>query len=86
MSSQIELLETAKPRPPSSRNFNPKEFRIHAIRECPTPAEMQLCDTPDKAAAYWREHIPSHPHYNRDVECFVVLLLNTPGARFRVIA
>jgi DNA repair protein RadC len=75
--SQIELLEAAKPRPASNRQFNPKEFRIQSIRECPTPAEMQLCDTPDKAAAYWREHIPSHPHYNRDVECFVVLLLNT---------
>ena len=38
---------------------------------------MQLCDTPDKAAAYWREHIPAHPHFNQDIECFVVLLLNT---------
>jgi hypothetical protein len=38
---------------------------------------MQLCDTPDKAAAYWREHIPANPHFNRDVECFVVLLVNT---------
>ena len=57
--------------------FNPKEFKLLALRECPTPAEMQLCDTPDKAAAYWREHVPSHPYFNRDVECFVVLLLNT---------
>jgi DNA repair protein RadC len=29
------------------------------------------------AAAYWREHVPAHPYFNRDVECFVVLLLNT---------
>ena len=33
--------------------------------------------TPVKAAAYWRQHIPSHPYFNRDVECFVVLLVNT---------
>jgi DNA repair protein RadC len=57
--------------------FNPKEFKLQALRECPTPAEMQLCDTPDKAAAYWRQHVTAHPYFNRDVECFVVLLLNT---------
>src|SRR5262249_51654478 len=38
---------------------------------------MQLCDTADKEAAYWREHIPTHPYFNRDVECFAVLLVNT---------
>src|SRR6516162_782891 len=57
--------------------FNPKEFKLLALRECPTPAEMQLCDTPDKAAAYWRQHVPSHPYFNLDVECFVVVLVNT---------
>lgn len=61
----------------SSRVFNPKEFKLLALRECPTPSEMQLCDTPDKAAAYWRQHVPGHPYFNRDVECFVVLLVNT---------
>ena len=34
---------------PSSA-FNPKEFKIQTLRECPTPVELQLCDTPDKAA------------------------------------
>jgi DNA repair protein RadC len=57
--------------------FNPKEFKIQALRECPTPAEMQLCDTPDKAAAYWRSHVVSHPYYNPEVETMAVLLLNT---------
>jgi DNA repair protein RadC len=65
-----------KPRTPGGV-FNTKEFKILALRECPTPAEMQLCDTPDKAAAYWRQHVPSHPYFNRDVECFVILLVNT---------
>jgi DNA repair protein RadC len=57
--------------------FNPKEYKLLSLRECPTPAEMQLCDTPYAAAAYWRAHVPGHPYFNRDVECFVVLLLNT---------
>ena len=72
---QPQLLDV--PRRTSGNIFNPKEFKLLALRECPTPSEMQLCDTPDKAAAYWRQHVPTHPYFNRDVECFVVLLVNT---------
>jgi DNA repair protein RadC len=57
--------------------FNPKEFKLLSLRECPTPAEMQLCDTPDKAAEYWRQHVTAHPCFNPDVETFVVVLVNT---------
>jgi DNA repair protein RadC len=57
--------------------FNPKEFKVTALRECPLPGEMQVCDTPEKAAEYWRLHIATSPHFNPDCECFVVLLLNT---------
>ena len=74
---QPTLLEVPRKRRKFNPLFNPKEFKIQPLRECPTPAEMQLCDTPDKAAAYWREHVPAHPYFNRDVECFVVLLVNT---------
>ena len=74
---QAQLLDQPPKRSAPKRHTNPKEFKILALRECPTPAEMQLCDTPDKAAADWRDHITSHPFYNRDVECFVILLLNT---------
>lgn len=76
-SFQPALLDVAPKRRKSSLLFNPKEFKILSLRECPTPAEMQICDTPENAAAYWREHVPAHPYFNRDVECFVVLLLNT---------
>lgn len=38
---------------------------------------MSLCDTPDRAAEYWRTNVVNHPAYNPDAECFVVLLLNT---------
>jgi len=55
----------------------PHEFKVTALRECPTPEAMQLCDTPDKAADYWRLHITSHPYFNPECECFAVLLLNT---------
>ena len=57
--------------------FNPKEFKVQAVRECPTPAEAQLCDTPDKAADYWRTHVVNHPYFNPEVETMMVLLLNT---------
>ena len=75
--NQFELLDVPRKRRAANAAFNPKEFKIHAMRECPTPTEMQLCDTPDKAAAYWRQHVESHPYVNPDVECLVVLLVNT---------
>ena len=55
----------------------PQEYKVVSLRECPTPAEMQLCDTPDKAVSYWRSHIVNHPYFNPECECFAVLLLNT---------
>ncbi|MDE2102167.1 MAG: hypothetical protein KGL39_33280 [Patescibacteria group bacterium] len=58
-------------------DMNPKEFKVVALRECPVPESMRICDTPDQAAEYWRMHITTHPYYNPDCECLVVLLLNT---------
>lgn len=55
----------------------PHEFKITALRECPTPDALQSCDTPDKAADYWRTHIATHPYFNPECECLAVLLLNT---------
>ena len=56
---------------------SPHEYKVTTLRECPTPDAMQHCETPDKAAEYWRLHIASHPHFNPDCECLAVLLLNT---------
>jgi len=56
---------------------SPYEYRVTALRECPTPERLQQCDTPDKAADYWKMHIATHPHFNPDCECFAALLLNT---------
>jgi DNA repair protein RadC len=57
--------------------FCPKEYKVVALRECPLPEQMHLCDTPERAADYWRQHVTQHPAFNPEVECFVVLLLNT---------
>ena len=59
------------------RTFCPKEYKVVALRECPLPDAMPICDTPDRAAEYWRAHVVNHPAFNPDVECFVALLLNT---------
>ncbi len=55
----------------------PMEFKVTALRECPVPKEMLLCDTPEKAVEYWRLHIETGMHFDPDSECFVVLLLTT---------
>ena len=59
------------------RTFCPKEYKVVALRECPLPDAMPVCDTPDRAAEYWRAHVVNHSAFNPDVESFVVLLLNT---------
>jgi len=55
----------------------PYEYKVTPLRECPTPESLQMCDTPDKAADYWRLHVTSNPYFNPECECFAVLLLNT---------
>ena len=55
----------------------PQEWKIVSLRECPTPENMQQCETPDQAAAYWKAHIPDHPYFNPECECLVVFILNT---------
>jgi DNA repair protein RadC len=57
--------------------FNPKEFKVTALRECPMPQEMLVCDNPQRAVDYWNLHIATDSHFNPECECFVVLLLNT---------
>ena len=55
----------------------PHEYKVTALRECPTPESLLLCDTPDKAAEYWRMHIATSVYFNPECECMAVLLLNT---------
>ena len=70
-------MEVPVPIPPRPLPKPPKEWKLVALRECPVPENMMVCDTPDKAAEYWRLHIVTNPYFNPECECFVVLLLNT---------
>lgn len=71
--TEMELNEAAIQR----RIANVKEFKIISLRECPLPEALEICDTPQKAADYWHLHVKTIPHFNPDVECFTVLMLNT---------
>ena len=58
-------------------DFNPKEYKVTALRDCPVPSNLLICETPNHAADYWRLHIASHSYFDPERECFVVMLLNT---------
>jgi DNA repair protein RadC len=55
----------------------PQEWKLVPMRECPTPGDLLDCSNPSNAVAYWCAHVTTHPFYNPEVECAVVLLLNT---------
>ena len=73
----MEQLEFFNSETPKRRKRQPQEWKIVALRECPTPEHMQLCDTPQRAAEYWRMNIESNPNFDPERECFVVVILNT---------
>jgi DNA repair protein RadC len=58
-------------------DYNPKEYKVVALRDCPVPEQMQICEQPQQVADYWRMHIATHPYFSPDCECLAVLLLNT---------
>ena len=68
----LELNET----PPKPLLIS-KEFKIVALRECPLPESLHMCDTPERAAEYWRLNIATCPYFNQECECFAVLIMNT---------
>jgi DNA repair protein RadC len=55
----------------------PYEYAVKALRECPLPEAMQVCDTPQRAADYWRLFVEDNAYFNPECECFAVLFLNT---------
>lgn len=71
--TEMQLNEAISPIP----THTTKEYKVVALRECPLPEDMELCDTPDTAADYWRLHVATIPYFNPDCECFAILLLNT---------
>ena len=76
---QMELLKSEPEKP--KKASCPKEWKLVALRDCPLPEHMHLCETSQAAADYWRTHIATTPHYDPERECFAVLFLN---ARRRV--
>jgi len=62
---------------PSYSPMTAKEYKVVALRDCPTPEELMVCDTPAKAAEYWHLHVVDNPYFDPERECFVVLFLNT---------
>jgi DNA repair protein RadC len=59
------------------KTIHPKEFKVMALRDCPLPSEMLVCETPQQVVDYWRLHIATAPHFNPECECMAVLMLNT---------
>src|SRR5262249_24749828 len=54
----------------------PHEYRVTSLRECPTPDNLLLRETPERAALYWHMHVATNPYFNPECECFAVLILN----------
>jgi DNA repair protein RadC len=65
------------PQKKTRKKKQPQEWKVVSLRECPLPEQMQLCDTPERAVAYWSAHVATDPRFNPECECFVILLLNT---------
>jgi len=64
--------------PPQRRTAKAKgahEWKIVSLRET-APDDLPACEIPQQAVDYWRRHIATAPHFNPDVECVAVLLLN----------
>ena len=59
------------------KTINPKEFKVMALRDCPVPSDMLICETPQQIVDYWHLHVATTPHFNPECECLAVLMLNT---------
>lgn len=53
-----------------------KEIKVMTLRETPLALGATVCDTPEKAANYWRTVIATQAHFQPDQEQFYVLCLN----------
>lgn len=76
---QLEFLQFPERLPearPKARP-DPVEYKVVSLRDCPLPEGLQECDSPQKAAEYWRRHIATLPSFNPEVETCVALHLNT---------
>lgn len=56
---------------------HPCEWKIVSLRECVCESVPLMLDQPRLAVEYWHSNVTSGSNFNPDVECFVVILLNT---------
>lgn len=54
------------------------EYKLMRLREC--PLEHAMCDTPERAVAFWRANIQTAQWFDTEKECFCVIFLNTRRA------
>lgn len=73
--NQLDLFSWRPPRLRPAQAKGAHEWKIVSVRET-APDALPLCDIPQQAVDYWRAHIATAPHFNPDVECLAVLLLN----------
>jgi DNA repair protein RadC len=59
------------------KEYIAKEFRLIALRDCPIPNALSICETPPQAVEYWRLHLATHPYFDSERECLAVLILNS---------
>ena len=59
------------------RAFNPKEFKVVALRECPLPESMHICEDAATCSRILAAACGLPSVLQPECECFVVLLLNT---------
>lgn len=59
------------------RKSEPQEWKVIRLRECPSPESLMTMDRPVKAVEYWHQHITTAAGFNGEVECVVVMVLNT---------
>lgn len=73
--NQLDLFSWRPPRRKRAPVLGAHEWKIVSVRET-APDALPQCDIPQQAVDYWRAHIATAPHFNPDVECLAVLLLN----------
>lgn len=73
--NQPDLFSWRPPRRKRAPVIGAHEWKIVSVRET-APDSLPECEIPQQAVDYWRKHIATAPHFNPDVECLAVLLLN----------
>ena len=61
--------------PAFSGQYTLKQYRLQVIAE--TSIGNRECDSPERAAEFWRDAVATSPGYDPDKEHAVVLMLNT---------